>query len=655
MSLILSVNIEDLLYCRGVESARVEFKASWDENVTGHQIIKTICAFANDFQNLNGGYIVVGVADRDGCALLPPKGLSEGILDGMQKWIRGNCRRIDPEYQPVMSPETVDGKRILVLWVPGSDVRPHRAPSGKKGEFKYFVRIGSETVDAESNGLLGQLLQMTARVPFDDRRALSATVEDLRESKVREFLRDVRSGLLEETNTRQLYRKMRIAEPVNDHDVPRNIGLLMFAENADQWFSGARIEVVQFAADAEGNVIEERLFTGGIHEQLRRALEYLEGISGTYTEKQPGAFLAKGWASWPIPALREALVNAVYHRGYDGIPEPVKVYLYPDRVEIISYPGPVPGIEQRHLTQQKPMPPAPARNRRIGEFLKELRLAEGRSTGIPKIYRAMRENGSGDPVFDFDEGRTWFRVTLPAHPEYVAISALRDAAHLRVTGNSGEAFQRVEDAWNGMPGSPALTSEYLRLLGERGSVAEAETVFSRFQETVAEAFVPPVLNVLVETMIGAGREKDAKRYLDMLPRYMVSADALDSAILARRLGDEQIAHKYFERAGDALFYDVRALHEFAQTKIKLARRNRSRPTTSKRLLMEAKELLERVIRTEADRARHAWAWRDLARTIQWMGHPATEVEAAYERAIDLLPSEQRFKEELAEWKQRRGE
>jgi hypothetical protein len=39
----------------------------------------------------------------------------------------------------------------------------------------------------------------------------------------------------------------------------------------------------------------------------------------------------------------------------------------------------------------------------------------------------MRDNGSGDPLFDFDEGRTWFRVTLPAHPEYVAVSALRDA------------------------------------------------------------------------------------------------------------------------------------------------------------------------------------------------------------------------------------
>jgi len=102
VSRILQVNIDDLLRCRGVESARVEFKASWDENTTGLQILKTLCAFANDFHNLNGGYIVVGVAEENGCALLPPEGLSEQKIDAMQKWIRGNCNRIDPEYQPVM-------------------------------------------------------------------------------------------------------------------------------------------------------------------------------------------------------------------------------------------------------------------------------------------------------------------------------------------------------------------------------------------------------------------------------------------------------------------------------------------------------------------------------------------------------------------------
>ena len=79
MSTILPVNLGSLLYCRGVESERVEFKASWDPRTTGPRVLRTICAFANDYHNLNGGY--VGVGERDGRAALPPSGLSAKEVD----------------------------------------------------------------------------------------------------------------------------------------------------------------------------------------------------------------------------------------------------------------------------------------------------------------------------------------------------------------------------------------------------------------------------------------------------------------------------------------------------------------------------------------------------------------------------------------------
>ena len=55
------------------------------------------------------------------------------------------------------------------------------------------------------------------------------------------------------------------------------------------------------------------------------------------------------------------------------------------------------------------------RNRRIGEFLKELDLTEGRSTGIPKILRVMRENGSPTPIFETDDETSYFLIRLPIH------------------------------------------------------------------------------------------------------------------------------------------------------------------------------------------------------------------------------------------------
>ena len=123
---------------------------------------------------------------------------------------------------------------------------------------------------------------------------------------------------------------------------------------------------------------------------------------------------------------------------------------------------------------------------------------------------------------------------------------------------------------------------------------------------------------------------------------------MDAAILARRARDSRVAHRYFERAGDVIYADPRALHEFAQTKLRLATvaHRQRRRDLNRRFLTEARPLLERVIQLEAAPTRHAWAWRDLARTLNWLRAPLGEVEAAYRRAIELLPDEPRFVAEL---------
>ena len=59
------------------------------------------------------------------------------------------------------------------------------------------------------------------------------------------------------------------------------------------------------------------------------------------------------------------------------------------------------------------------RNRRIGDFLKELNLTEEKATGFPIIRAEMAKNGNPAPVFYTDDERTLFLVTLPYHPEFV--------------------------------------------------------------------------------------------------------------------------------------------------------------------------------------------------------------------------------------------
>ena len=650
MSTILPINLDDLLYCRGVESERVEFKANWDPDITGPHVLKTICAFANDFHNLNGGYVVIGVGEAEGRAALPPAGLSAEELEAAQHWIRGQCNRLDPVFQPVLAPETVGDRFLLVAWAPASDVRPHRGPDVGGGPSRYWVRLGSETVNAERRGdLLRGLVQQTARVPWDDRRAGDARVEDLREAKVREYLRDVGSGLLDEANATEVYRRMRISVRVNEHEAPRNAALLFFSNDPAQWFPGARIEVVQFAADRAGDVQEERTFGGTLVDQLRGCLGYLENLSSHHLQKQHDLSQVRGWVSYPLPALRETLVNAVYHRGYDvDQPEPTKVYLYPSRVEVISYPGPVPGIEPQHLAPDAHVPPVPARNRRIGEFLKELKLAEGRLSGLPKVFQAMEANGSPAPQFDFDEQRTYFRATLPAHPEYGALSALRDAAHLQALGQLEEAFKRIESAWASNPASAVLASEMIRLYAGREDIGRAEQVLQSFEANGPEGALPHVANALIDVLMDAGERPKALRLLTQRRPAVFGQDAIDAAILAKRARDYRVAHQYFERAGDVVFADPRALLEFAQTKIWLsgeALRKRER-ASNRRFLTEARTLLERLIQLDAAPTRRAWAWRELARTLNWQRAPAHEIEDAYRKAIELRPDEPRFVQEL---------
>lgn len=664
MASILPIHVADLLNGR-IESVRLEFKKSWDQRTTGPQIIKTVCAFANDYQSLGGGYVVIGVGEPDGGQDVSGKkqvtGLSEEAIDAAQRWLRGRCQGdIRPGVLPIFSPEVVEGRNVLVVRVPTSQDAPHQAAERPHGQrpprWRFWIRVGAETVDAEAAGQLPALLAKSA-LPWDNQAAQAAQLDDLREAMVREHLHDVRSALREQRDAATVYRHMGITVPVNNHEAPRNVGLLLFTDDPTRWFAGARIVVARFAADRAGEVQDERVFRGPLPAQVRNCLHHLESISHSHVQKQRESSQVRGWVSYPLPALREAVVNAVYHRSYrPEFMEPTKICLYPDRVEVISYPGPVPGIEPRHLAPDASIPPVGARNPRVGEFLKSLGLAEGWRTGVPNMHRAMAENGSPQPRFDFDQ--RWFRATLPAHPEYAAVSALQDAAYLRTVGSAEDAFRRVQEAWRANEDSAALARELIRQCAQRDDFDNAKDVFERFCRAAPDVAVANVLNSWVEILLDHNLEDEARRILKQRVNRTWGPDAVDAARLARRLGEPDLAHGYFALAGDVLEADPRALHEFAQTKMLLAQkaieaRLHSWRDVSQRLLVEARRLLERVLQLNASATRCAWAWRDLARVLDRLGKPANEVETALQNAVRLLPTEARLAQELREFLERR--
>lgn len=649
----LPLNIDHLLQNRSVESARIEYKATYDKPVLD-QILRTICAFANDLQNLNGGYILIGVGEENGQPVLPPRGVAADQLDVIQREIRGTCNRLEPLYVPVIAVEKYDASNIIIIWAPASYDRPHKAPrTSQEKTREYYVRLGSETVRAQKE-ILQRLLQATTRIPYDDQPHFEASLENIRSTLVKEYLHEVGSRLSLDNEPYQIYESMRLIHRANGHAVPRNVALLFFNDEPHQWFRGAIVEVAEFPETDAGETIQETKLTGPLPHLLNKIFRHLEELSTAHKEKQEPTYRARSWVSYPRKALREAVVNAVYHRSYrPEHVEPIKIHLREDRMEVISYPGPVDGIEQHHLNGDEPLPPVPARNRRIGEFLKELEMAEARGTGVPMIKAEMARNGSPTPRFDFDEKRTYFRVTLPAHPAYTAMRALTKAAYQRASGKYQAGWQTLERAWHNLPQSGHLGGELLRETHHLKGFLEAEALFKSMQQQL-DPLPPVIIRSMAEIYLEQGTQTATSRgkdLLDQLSHHTSQSEALELAILERRAGREAEAHRRFTDAGDVIFQDPRALHEYAQAKMALQSKlfRSSKPAdraASKRYLAEAQSLLERVTQMDTAPIRHGWAWYNLGQVLQWQKAPHGKVIDAFAKAVDCAPDEARFTQAL---------
>ena len=189
-----------------------------------------------------------------------------------------------------------------------------------------------------------------------------------------------------------------------------------------RFFSATQIDVVWFPEGAGGDRFEEKIFQGPLARITRDAIDFIQRNYLKETViKHPDRPEAERFWNFPHAAIEEAVVNAVYHRSYE-IREPVEVRITAEDLVVLSFPGPDRSIRMTDLRIGKAISRR-YRNRRIGEFLKELDLTEGRSTGIPKILRVMKTNGSPAPVFESDKDRTSFVIRLPVHERAVQVHA----------------------------------------------------------------------------------------------------------------------------------------------------------------------------------------------------------------------------------------
>ncbi len=414
----LPININDLLNKNKVEGNRIEFKAGWNPT----KIYQSICAFANDFDNLGGGYILVGVEEENGKAKRPVKGITENHLDKIQKDMVGFNNKIDPYYLPRTSVEEIDGKIILVIWVPSGVNRPYNVMedvNAKNSKPKYYIRSGSCTIEAKGEAL-DQLRDLANRTPFDDRGNPDIKIDDISPVLVYDHLKKVGSKLANKFSGDGLES---ILEQMDLYDGPierryiKNVAAMMFCENLKKFFPVSRVEIVVFPNGRikdPNNFYEVPVITGTVPQMINQTLNQLRTFIREYIIKPKDKAESIRYFNYPYQALEEAVVNALYHRDYQER-EPVEITIEPDRISILSYAGPDRSVTVDAIKRGDVLRSRRYRNRRLGDFLKELELTEGRCTGIPTIQEELTKNGSPRATIETDENRTFFLIDIPCH------------------------------------------------------------------------------------------------------------------------------------------------------------------------------------------------------------------------------------------------
>ncbi|MBD5236613.1 MAG: transcriptional regulator [Bacteroidales bacterium] len=460
----LPINIDDLLNKQKIESNRIEFKRGWNPD----KIYHTICAFATDLDNTGGGYILVGVEqDDNGIAKRPVKGLPIEDIDSIMQDMVGYDAKITTSnlrsitYNSRVSKEEVDGQYILVIWVPTGPNRPYCVPESVvtkgKSPLKYYIRSKASTIEARGE-TLDEVRALADRTPFDERGNDAIKIEDISDILVYEHLKAVKSKLTGNFIGRPLMEVLDemdlLVGPVENRSI-KNVAAMMFSEHPEKFFPVTQVDIVIFPEGSVENpdlMIEVPKITGPVPRMIKETLSYLRtNVIKKQITKPSDDEKSKKIYNYPYQAFEEAVVNALYHRDYQER-EPVEITIEPAHIDILSYAGPDRSISSEAIKAARKLKARRYRNRRLGDFLKELDLTEGRATGIPTIQKSLKDNGSERAAIETDEDRTYFLMTFPCHPSFVNVPSKQDidlrSNYSQLEQILGQTFVQVEESIN---------------------------------------------------------------------------------------------------------------------------------------------------------------------------------------------------------------
>ncbi len=366
-------------------SERVAFAPA---GVSPAKLAETLTALAN----AHGGAILLGVT---------PAGKIAGVASAHEARAAVQAAGLlstPPLILPL--PQIVDlgGKTICVVEAPPG------LPHVYSLDGRYFTRTGAQNRLLTTSELTGLLLER-GETGFESRGVPGATLEDLDPVQVNAYLAALGNPA---GDPHKLLLARGCLAQAAEGTAPSHAGILLFGRQPQRFLRHAEIILVRYAGPTMGDEFLLHDASGALSDQIRQAEAFLN--ANMRRGMRIKGFTREETTEYPLPVVREAIVNAVAHRDYAIRGEGIRVLIFSDHLEVYS-PGRLPG----HVTLANLMTERFSRNEAIVQILSDLGFIERLGYGIDRMVAAMAEAGLPEPVFE--ETTAGFRVTLRGRGE----------------------------------------------------------------------------------------------------------------------------------------------------------------------------------------------------------------------------------------------
>jgi len=262
------------------------------------------------------------------------------------------------------------------------------------GRVLVRTHAGNEPLDG---GKIKHLAATKASGDFEQEIVAGATRADLEDEVIQDFVQR-RTAHLGRDLGQSEEELLRAVGALNPQGQPTVAGLLLFGKNPQFFVPQSGAIYVRFAGSEPRAPSGQALYTR--REEFNGALaRVIESCWAILLQEMRGEAVVRGLKredrhTYPLFAVREALVNAVCHRDYRLTGRRVEVRQFDDRLEISS-PGGLPG----YITVDNIVEEHFSRNPRLVNGLFEWGYIEQLGLGIDRMIEEMMQAGHPAPEF----------------------------------------------------------------------------------------------------------------------------------------------------------------------------------------------------------------------------------------------------------------